>query len=64
MPRPILMEKWHLTFFAPPGLDEATYGAIRQALDEACFRAELRRAVRAVVRRQPSLRQVRVRLSR
>ena len=64
MPRPILMEKWHLTFFAPPGLDEAAYDAIRRALDEARFRAEPRRAVRAVVRRQPSLRQVRVRLSR
>jgi hypothetical protein len=57
------MEEWHLTFFAPPGLDEAAYDAISRALDEARFRAELRRAVRAVVR-QPSLRQVRVWLSR
>jgi hypothetical protein len=64
MPRPILMEEWHLTFFVPPGLGGAAYDAIRQALDEARFQAALRRAVRAVVRRQPSLRQVRVRLSR
>jgi hypothetical protein len=58
------MEEWHLTFFAPPGLDETTYDAISRALDEARFRAELRRAVRVIFRRQPPLRQVRVRLSR
>jgi hypothetical protein len=57
------MEEWHVTFFAPPGLDEATYDAISQALDEARFRAALWRAVRAVVRRHPSLRRVRVQLS-
>jgi hypothetical protein len=64
MPRPILREEWHLTFFVPPGLDEATYDAISPALNEARFQAALRRAVRAVVRRHLSLRRVRVRLPR
>jgi hypothetical protein len=62
--RSILVEEFHLTIRAPPGLPDDEYLAMRQALDEKRFRAELRRAVRAVLRRRPALSKARVGLTR
>jgi hypothetical protein len=58
------MDEFHVSFFVPRGLAEAEYAAVRRALDQARFRADLRRAVRGVVANRPSLRKVRVRISR
>jgi hypothetical protein len=60
----ILIEEFHLTVRAPPGLADAGYDAMRLALDGKPFRARLRRAVRRVFRQHPSLTKVRVNLSR
>jgi hypothetical protein len=64
MPKGILMDELHVSVSAPRGLPSTAYGAIHRALHARRFRAELRRAVRAVFRRQPSLRQVMVVVSR
>ncbi len=64
MAKMLLMEEFHVTVFAPRGLPEPKYMAIRQALDGRRFRADLGRAVRQVFRRYPTLRPVQVKLSR
>ncbi len=64
MAKPILLEQFHLTVFAPPGLPEAEYDRMSQAVRDPGFRADLRRAARAAVRRVPALRKTRVTLSR
>jgi hypothetical protein len=60
----IVTEEFHLTVRAPHGLPQSEYDAIRQALDDPHFHNELRRAVRGVVRRQPSLAKVKVAVTR
>jgi hypothetical protein len=60
----IVMEEFHLTVLAPRGLPAAEYNAMRQALDDPRFHAQLRRAMRGVVRRCPSVSKVKVRVSR
>jgi hypothetical protein len=62
--KPILIEQFHLTVLAPPGLPEADYDRISAAVREPRFRADLRRAARAVVRTVPMLRKARVTLTR
>ena len=64
MARSILMEELHLTVYAPYGLPDQEYDAIRRTLDGAHFRVGLRRVVRRFCRRQPSLARVRVQLTR
>lgn len=64
MARTIVIDEFHLTISARSGLAEATYVAIRDALDEPAFRVALRRAVVALTRQWPSLRKVTVRVSR
>lgn len=64
MAKTILLDEFHLTVFAPHGLRETAYNTIRATLDGACFRADFRRSVRDVVRGYPSLRKVRVTLTR
>jgi hypothetical protein len=59
-----VMEEYHLTVFAPRGLPEYEYDAIREVLDERRFRRDLSRAARQVFRRYPQLAKVKVRLSR
>ena len=63
MPKGILIDEFHLTVRAPPGLPEAEYDAVRLALDGKPFRARLRRTVRRVFGRFPALSKVRVKLS-
>jgi hypothetical protein len=60
----LLIDEFHVTFFVPPGLAEAEYADVRRVLDQARFRADLRRAVRGVVANHPPLRKVRLRISR
>jgi hypothetical protein len=64
MARAVQIDQFHLTVYAPPGLTPAEYDAIRRTLDDARFQAALRRAMRRVFRRRPSLRKARVALSR
>ena len=60
----ILIDEFHLTVYAPPGLPAAAYRAIRRSLDAARFRTALRRAIRSVLDRHPSLEKVRFTLTR
>jgi hypothetical protein len=60
----IVMEELHLTVHAPRGLPDQEHDAMRQALDDPRFHAQLRRAVRRVARRHPALSKAKVRLSR
>ena len=64
MARAILMEEFHLPIYAPRGLPNQEYDAIRRTLDDAHFQLGLRRVVRRFCRRHPSLGRVRVRLTR
>jgi hypothetical protein len=56
----LLMDEFHVGIYVPRGIPPPESGAIRQVLDEPGFRADLRRAVRAVIRRRPALGKVRV----
>ncbi|HYT89737.1 MAG TPA: hypothetical protein VEL76_13600 [Gemmataceae bacterium] len=60
MPKAIQMEQYHVTVYAPRGLPEEEYDAMHRTLIDPHFRTELRRAVRRVVGRHPSLRKVKV----
>jgi hypothetical protein len=51
----ILMDEFHLTIYAPPGLPQSAYEAIRPGLDDRRFRADLRRAIRDACLRHPPL---------
>jgi hypothetical protein len=64
MAKALLLDEFHLSVLAPRGLPEADYQAICRILATARFRAELRRALRAVWRAYPSLGPTRVRISR
>jgi hypothetical protein len=64
MPRLLLVDEIHLTVSAPRGLTAAEYRSVRRALLRPGFRAALDAAVRGVLRRYPSLRAVRVTVSR
>ncbi len=64
MARRLLLDEFHVTFFAPRRLTAGEVDAIRRTLDNAGFRAALRRAVRQSVRQFPLLNQLRMRLSR
>ena len=64
MAKRIPMEEFHLTLYAPGGLSEPEYEAIRRALDDPRLHTALARAARRVLRRSPPLRPVRVRPSR
>jgi hypothetical protein len=57
----MVMEEFPLTVLAPSGLPAHEYDAMRRALDDPHFHAQLRRAV---VRRRPPLGNVKVTLSR
>ena len=63
MPRNVLMDAFHLSFFVAHNLAAVESQAIRQTLDDAQFRASLRKAVQQVVARFPSLNKTRLRLS-
>jgi hypothetical protein len=56
----ILMDEFHITVYVLPGLEPPAHDAIRRALDDRRFKADLRRAVRTVFRRHMPPDQVRV----
>ena len=60
MADPILIDELHVSIMAPRGLQPEEYDAISRIVGRAAFRVEVRRAVLAVVRRHPDLRQARV----
>lgn len=60
----ILIEEFHLTMFVPHKLPEHEYRAIRRTLHRAACREKLRLAAANVIHRYPSLRKVRIVLSR
>lgn len=64
MAKSILLDEIHLAVYAPDSLRAASYQAIRKVLDGASFRADLRRAVRDIIRRYPTLDKVRITISR
>jgi hypothetical protein len=64
MAKHILIDELHVTLLAPSGLTAKQSHAARRALRRASFLPALTRAARAVVRRYPSLRAVRVTVSR
>ena len=64
MARNLLIDEFHLTLFAPRRLKEEEYEAIYETLNDAQFLTQLRRTVRDVVRRYPSLSKVRVSITR
>ena len=64
MAKSVLLDEWHLSVRIPSSLPAATVTSIRRALNASTFTAALRRAIRAVLRRRPALRPVRVVVSR
>ena len=64
MARNLLIDEFHLTLFAPRCLAEEEYEAIYKTLNDLQFLTQLRRMVRNVVRKYPSLCKVRVSITR
>lgn len=64
MPRFLLIEELRLTFHVPPNLSGAQTKAIVRTLPSAGFRSKLSRSVRVVMQRYPSLRPLRLTISR
>ncbi len=64
MPKFVLLEELHLDFFVPTKLGPAEILAIRRTLVQVRFGANLHRAIRDLLQRYPSLRKVRVTLTR
>jgi hypothetical protein len=56
----LLMDEFRVTIYVPRGIPPPASDAIREALDDPAIRADLRRAVRDVIRRRPALGKVRV----
>jgi hypothetical protein len=64
MPRPVLIDEFHLSFLVPHRLRVFEQRAIRRTLNGPVFRSRLYDAARVVVRRFPSLNRTRLTLSR
>ena len=60
----LLIDEFHSTLFAPADLRKSEYGVIYRTLKKHGFILRLGRAIRNVVRRYPSLRKVRLRITR
>jgi hypothetical protein len=56
MPQRILFDQFHLTIYVRRRLPPDQASALRRTLQSRRFRAQLRRAVGTVFRREPSLR--------
>jgi hypothetical protein len=64
MPRNVLIDELHLSLYIAPGLPPEDTNTIRAILFGRRFSADLRQAVKVVIRRYPALRAVRFRLTR
>jgi hypothetical protein len=60
----VLIDEFHLTVFVPRVLRSVAYRAVRRTLDDPRFRERLRRAIRDVFGRYPSLSKTRFTLLR
>ena len=60
----ILLDEIHIDFSAPQDVRDRTCAAIRQTLNGARFRADLRRCLRTILRSYPPPARVRVRVTR
>jgi len=63
MAKPILIEQFHLSVFAPRKLPEAKYAKIHKTLNRRRFRTLLNRALRRVCRKYQSLAKVTIKVS-
>jgi hypothetical protein len=63
MAKSILVEEYHVSVLAPRGLPDRAYLAMRRQLRDRRFQAALRQALGDLMRRHPSLNEVRIRLS-
>ncbi len=64
MAKLVVLEEFHVTVLAPRGLPLTAYDRMRQTVNSALVVTRLRHPVRRVFRRQASLNQAEVRLSR
>jgi hypothetical protein len=64
MPRFSLLDAFHLSIRARPGLPDAEYIAMRRTLDNPRFQSDPRRAIRTVFQQHTSPNRVRIRLTR
>jgi hypothetical protein len=64
MSRLVILDEIHLTLLVPSGLPDVETQVMWQAIIDPNFDADLRRAVRRLVRRRPVLKRLRVRVSR
>lgn len=64
MANSILIDEFHLAVFVPRGLRSAACRAVRRSLADARFQAGLRRAIRDIFGRYPSLSKARFTLAR
>jgi hypothetical protein len=64
MPKCVTIEEIHLTVLVPRHLPPVEADAIRQTLTDPTFERRLRRAIRRAFRREASLVNAKVRLSR
>jgi hypothetical protein len=64
MPRSVLIEELHLSLFVPNSISESEVLTIRQDLWGRRFQARLGRTIRSALRQFPSMRCLRLTLSR
>jgi hypothetical protein len=64
VPKSVFIDEFHVTITAPRGLPQADYDAIRQALDDKQFQADLHRRVTAVFRKHLPLSKARLKITR
>lgn len=60
----VLLDAWHLQLFVASSEPDAAVDAARRTLDRRSFQRRLRRAVRRLLRRHPSLARLSVTLTR
>ncbi|HEX3313244.1 MAG TPA: hypothetical protein VHR72_00070 [Gemmataceae bacterium] len=64
MPKALMIEELHLSFFVPSRLVEAEVAAVRRVLTSSRFAGRLLRATKEIARQWPALARVRITLSR
>lgn len=60
MPKTVMIDEFHVRLLVPSGLPDREYNAITRTVNGKRFRAELGRAVAAVLRRHSALRNVKL----
>jgi hypothetical protein len=60
----VIVDQFHVTLLVPEDMPDREASAVRKTLSGRRFQAALRRSMRAVVERFPSLAKIRFRVSR